>query len=85
MSGTHNRKKMKTAKTKGQTTCGACLCQGLGPALTELLRQLGPPTEARRHFDSARVEFLKGLRAILDARIQQVTAAKAKGAKIKVE
>jgi hypothetical protein len=64
---------------------GPCLCQGLGPALTEFLRRVGPPEEARRHFDSARVEILKGLRAILEARIQQATGASARGQKIKVE
>jgi hypothetical protein len=49
------------------------------------LRRLGPPETARRHFDAARVEFLKGLRALIDARIEQVTKASAKGEKIAVE
>lgn len=80
-----NRKRAKTTHTEKQTCGGACVCQGLGPALTEFLRRIGPPTDARRHFDSARVEFLKGLRAILDARIQQVSGAKSKGEKINVE
>ncbi len=80
-----NEKKTKTASTEKQNGCSNCLCQGLGPALTEFLRRIGPPTEARRHFDSARVEVLKGLRAILDSRIEQVPGAKAKGEKINVE
>jgi hypothetical protein len=46
---------------------------------------MGPPEEARRHFDAARVEFLKGLRALLDARIEHISKAKAKGEKIAVE
>jgi hypothetical protein len=62
-----------------------CICQGAGPALTEFLRRLGPPLEARRHFEAARVEFLKGLRALLDARIEQITKSGAKGEKIPVE
>jgi hypothetical protein len=49
------------------------------------LRRLGPPEEARRHFDAARVEFLKGLRALIDARIEQCTKASARGEKIAVE
>jgi hypothetical protein len=53
--------------------------------LSELLRQLGPPAEARRHFETARVEFLKGLRAVLDARIEQVSKSRVKGEKISVE
>ncbi len=79
--------KRTTKRNDEKQACGSgsCVCQGLGPALTDFLRRMGPPTEARRHFDSARVEFLKGLRAILDARIEQVAGARAKGEKIKVE
>lgn len=80
-----NGRKTKTKNTKTQTTHGGCLCQGLGPALTDFLRRVGPPDEARQHFESARVEVLKGLRSILDKRIEKVTGAKAKGEKIKVE
>ena len=61
----------------------SCICQGTMPLLTELIRRLGPPEPARRHFDAARLEFLKGLRALLDARIADVS--KPKGEKIQVE
>ncbi len=71
----------KTNKRSAKTNHGPCLCQTLG----DLFRQLGPPEPARRHFDAARVEFLKGLRAILDARIDQVSKAGSKGQKISVE
>jgi hypothetical protein len=74
----------KTKRNQKQV-CGPCLCQGAGPALSELLRRLGPPAEARRHFDTARLEFLKGLRAVLDARIEQCSKPRAKGEKISVE
>jgi hypothetical protein len=74
-------------KTKKPSTTkpGGCLCQGVGPVMSELLRRWGPPEEARRHFDSARVEFLKGLRALLDARIERVSKTKARGERISVE
>jgi hypothetical protein len=49
------------------------------------LHKLAPPEEARRHFESARLEFLKGLRALVDARIEQVSKHKTKGEKIRVE
>ncbi len=62
-----------------------CLCQGLGPGLSELLRRLGPPEQARGHFETARIEILKGLRAIIDARIQQVSKRRDKGQTIPVE
>ena len=76
-----NRKTKSSAKVQSS----ACLCQGGGPVLSEFFRRLGPPEEARRHFDAARVEFLKGLRALIDARIEQVSKARAKGEKIAVE
>jgi hypothetical protein len=71
-------------KTK-DTQHGECLCHGVGPVLSELLRKLGPPEEAREHFEAARLEFLKGIRALLDARIEQVSKRRAKGEKIRVE
>ncbi len=72
-------------KRNQKPASGPCLCQGAGPALSELLHRLGPPPEARRHFDTARVEFLKGLRAVLDARIEQISKPRARGEKISVE
>jgi hypothetical protein len=73
------------SKRNQKQPSGPCLCQGAGPALSELLRRLGPPPDARRHFDAARLEFLKGLRAVLDARIEQVSKPRARGEKISVE
>ena len=59
--------------------------QDAAPMLSECLRRIGPPEEARRHFEAARVEFLKGLRAILDARIEHISKSESKGEKIAVE
>jgi hypothetical protein len=53
--------------------------------MSELVRRLGPPEQARSHFDAARLEFLKGLRALLDARIEHFSKSKLKGEKISVE
>jgi hypothetical protein len=75
-------KKNKESTKPGRSSC---LCQGTGPVLSELLRHLGPPEEARRHFDAARVEFLKGLRAFIDARIEHISKASTRGEKIDVE
>ena len=75
----------KKTKPSPKLERGACLCYGAGPALSELLRRLGPPEQARRHFDAARLELLKGIRALIDARIEQVSKAHAKGEKIEVE
>ena len=77
---------MKTKSSqKSQPAPSPCICQGTMPLLTELLRRLGPPEAARNHFDAARLEFLKGVRALIDARIAQVSKTKARGEKIEVE
>ena len=74
----------KTKKSEKQEST-PCLCQGAGPALSDLVRRLAPPEEARRHFDAARIEFLKGLRTLVDARIEEISKRKMKGEKINVE
>ncbi len=51
-----------------KTTCD-CGCMGAGPALTQVLRHLGPSAEVRQHFSNAHVEILKGIRAFLDEQI----------------
>jgi len=68
-----------------RTSAETRLCEALEVAFTEMLRRFGPPAEARRHFDMARVEILKGIRAIVDARIEQVSKRDRKGQKIEVE
>jgi hypothetical protein len=53
--------------------------------VSDFLKRLGPPPEARRHFETARVEFLKGIRALIDARIAHFAKPQPKGEKITVE
>jgi len=76
-----NKKANKSEKRTGNP----CLCQGAGPILSDLFRRLGPPEEARTHFQTARLEILKGLRAVLDARIENVRKPAGKGQKIDLE
>jgi hypothetical protein len=52
-----------------------CGCMGAGPAFTDFIGRLGP-RQARDHFRAARVEFLKGLRALIDARIDHLSKSK---------
>lgn len=65
--------------------CEECLCGGAGPAFTAFLKQLGPSDPAKRHFTQARVEFLKGLRSMIDARIDSLSKHESKGTKVTVE
>jgi hypothetical protein len=74
-----------TAPGNGETLKHQCLCMGLGPMVTSALRQMGPPEAALGHFRSARIEFLKGIRAIIDERIGQMQSAQQKGTKVTVE
>lgn len=75
----------KRTKNKQTTEHGRCICCEAGPVLSELLHKLLPPEQARRHFEAARIEFLKGLRALVDARIEHLSKPRAKGEKIRVE
>jgi hypothetical protein len=53
--------------------------------IANLLRCLAPPEEASEHFRRAQVEFLKGVRALIDARIEQLSAGRQKGTSVTIE
>ncbi len=62
-----------------------CGCMGVGPAVTDLLNHLGPK-EARDHFRASRVEFLKGIRALIDDRINRLSVkTESQGTTVPVE
>lgn len=75
----------KTKRKSPEPERGPCLCEKVGPAVSEFLKRIGPPPEARRHFGAARTEFLKGIRAIIDARIAHLGKPQPKGETIPVE
>jgi hypothetical protein len=53
---------------------------------TEFFEKFGPPEDARKHFDQARIEFLKGLRTFIDARIEHLSRkTETHGTKVTVE
>ena len=64
-----------------------CWCEGMGEEFSRMASKLGPSDEVQSHFRNARLEFLKGLRALIDERIEKVARAQsaAKGATINVE
>jgi hypothetical protein len=62
-----------------------CGCAGIGPALTQMVRKLGPSEEVSRHFRAAHLEVLKGLRAMLDEQIARASEPPRQGTKIPVE
>lgn len=75
-----NKKTKASSTSRGEANVFYDTCV----ALNELLRRLGPPEPARRHFDAARVEFLKGVRALIDARIEHLSKSNTRGEKIEV-
>ncbi|MBC7926332.1 MAG: hypothetical protein H7039_11810 [Bryobacteraceae bacterium] len=64
-----------TEQTSKTCDCG---CMGVGPAISHMMNSLGPK-EARDHFRASRIEFLKGMRSLLDARIDQLSKQKSGG------
>ncbi|MBN8731940.1 MAG: hypothetical protein J0L64_15470 [Acidobacteria bacterium] len=67
-------------------TESACLCAGIGPTLTKLVQTLAPPEAAGEHFRRARIEMLKGLRELLDHRIETLSQTpETHGTKLTVE
>ena len=67
--------------------CGSskCICGGKGPAVTAVLEMLAPSEAATSHFTNAGVEFLKGVRELLDEWIQSLPQKHNKGTKLDVQ
>ena len=53
--------------------------------LKETLRAFEPSPQVSEHFRNARVEFLKGIRQIIDDRIQRVNRQSQHGTNVTVE
>lgn len=62
-----------------------CFCMGAGPELFAVFKKLGPDS-ARHHFRNARVELLKGMRELIDKRIDELSKdQEKKGTTVAVE
>jgi hypothetical protein len=72
----------QTAHTQTGSTCFFCEATG---AVKDFLRSVGPSEEATGHFRQSRIEFLKGIRQIIDDRIQRVGRSGPKGTHVVVE
>jgi hypothetical protein len=59
-----------------------CVCREV---MDHFREAFGVPPEVRDHFNNSRIEFLKGLRAIIDSRIDHLSKPGTRGAKIAVE
>ena len=61
-----------------------CGCMGMGPHVTEVLRHV-LPSGAREHFRQSRIEFLKGIRSVIDRRIDELSRVERKGTAVAVD
>ena len=71
-------------KQTAQPPHGCFFCEVAGPQLEALFDRCWPgPTQ--EHFRNARIEVLKGIRSMLDARIERLSQHGQKGTKVTVE
>lgn len=59
-----------------------CLCREI---VNQFREAFGVSPQVREHFTNSRIEFLKGIRAVIDSRIEHLSNAGQRGTKIAVE
>jgi len=59
-----------------------CLCREIANQFREAF-DVSP--KVREHFTNSRIEFLKGIRAVIDSRIEHLSKSGQRGTKIAVE
>ena len=59
-----------------------CLCREI---VSQFREALGVSPKVKEHFTNSRIEFLKGIRAVIDGRIEHLSNAGQRGTKIGVE
>jgi hypothetical protein len=75
---------MDEKQTAAQPHQGCFFCTIAAPQLSALVDHCWPePTQ--EHFRNARIEVLKGIRSLLDARIEHLSQYAPKGTKVSVE
>jgi hypothetical protein len=59
-----------------------CLCREI---VDQFREAFGVSPNVREHFTNSRIEFLKGIRAVIDSRIERLSNARQRGTRIAVE
>jgi len=59
-----------------------CLCREL---VNQFREAFGVSPKVREHFTNSRIEFLKGIRAVIDSHIEHLSNTGQRGTKIAVE
>jgi hypothetical protein len=71
-------------KTTAHAQAGCFFCNIAAPQISAFLGHVWPET-THEHFRNARVEALKGIRSLIDARIDHLSQQAPKGTKVTVE
>jgi hypothetical protein len=75
---------MEQTQTGSQARHSCFFCDVVGPQIEALFEHCWPePTQ--EHFRNARIEALKGIRSLLDARIERLSQRTRKGTTVPVE
>ena len=61
------------------------ICDFVRRGLETLSNAVTPPESARHHFRESRVEFLRGIRALIDHRIDKLSRRNQTGTRVTVE
>jgi len=75
---------MEEKQTTAEAQHGCFFCNVAGPQIEAFLNRCWPGP-AQQHFRNARIEVLKGIRSMLDARIERMSQHSAQGTKVTVE
>jgi hypothetical protein len=75
---------MDETKTTAQAPHSCLFCGVVGPQIEALLDHVWPE-KTQEHFRNARIEMLKGIRGMLDARIDRLSQHNQKGTRLTVE
>jgi hypothetical protein len=72
-------------QTAESQTHERCFCCEATDTIGRFFRAMGPSEEATNHFRQSRIEFLKGIRRILDDRIDHLGRAGRRGTRVTVD
>ena len=75
---------MDEHQTAAQPPHGCFFCEIAGPQLSAFLDRIWPE-HTKEHFRNARIEVLKGIRSVLDTRIEHLSQHAQRGTKVTVE
>ncbi|HTM50094.1 MAG TPA: hypothetical protein VL285_15480 [Bryobacteraceae bacterium] len=67
-----------------QQKADGCFCHGAGPRVSNLFRDCWSQA-TKDHFHNSRVEFWKGVRSLIDERIERMSRQERKGTTVPVE